>query len=197
MLYLYAINLASHPKIPRYRKIFTSNDSFQRVDSLNGARALLRAVGFQDRENALEWEPGEEEEEQYLSLINEVSAALGILKSPGKAPGGELLDQVLDCISGLSMATPAPKGSKGENETVGQDSTLPEVYKTPDPSILSPPPVTKKQGMHPDPTVSFSPHTLDSSPTVDSSFFADSNTSANTCENGATDTLLDADSVWK
>ena len=47
LLYLYTVNVASHPRVPRYRKIFTSNESFQKhVAGLRGASELLEAVGF-------------------------------------------------------------------------------------------------------------------------------------------------------
>ena len=114
LLYLYAVNLVTHPTIPRYRKIFTANESFQRVDTLKGGRELLRAVGFKDGDKALEWEPGQDKEEHYLSLMNEVSTALGILKSPGQASSGELLEKVLSCLSSLSAATTTPAPLAGD-----------------------------------------------------------------------------------
>jgi PUB domain len=51
LLYLYVVNVASHPRVPRYRKIFCNNESFQQhVADLAGARPLLEAVGFVERE---------------------------------------------------------------------------------------------------------------------------------------------------
>lgn len=195
LLYLYAVNLVTHPAIPRYRKIFTANESFQRVDTLKGGRELLRAVGFKDGDKALEWEPGQDKEEHYLSLMNEVSTAVGILKSPGQASSGELLEKVLSCLSSLSAVTTTPTPTKSDNEpdidTAG--STLPAVYKTPDPSILSPP-ATKKQGMHSNPTVGFSPSILNDSSAANESFFADDK---NSSEETPMDSLVDADDVWK
>lgn len=191
LLYLYAINLANHSKIPRYRKIFTSNESFQKVNTLKGGRELLRALGFEDADNWLEWKPGNEEEEAYyLSQLNEVSVALGILKSPrGQTSPGDLLEQTLSCLSSLSVtSTPAPtrKAPAGEEE-----SSLPLLYKTPDPSITSPP-ATKKQ------SVNFSPSTLvvesSASSLADSSFFADKD---NDSAAAPMETLVDADNVWK
>ena len=47
LLYLYCVNVSSHPRVPRYRKIFSSNESYQKnVATLTGAPALLEAVGF-------------------------------------------------------------------------------------------------------------------------------------------------------
>ena len=52
LLYLYCVNVSSHPRVPRYRKIFTSNESFQsNVAPLKGAQALLEAVGFVQMDN--------------------------------------------------------------------------------------------------------------------------------------------------
>ena len=53
MLYLYVVNVSEHPRVPRYRKIFTSNESFQRnVAHLQGASDLLLAVGFVEQESS-------------------------------------------------------------------------------------------------------------------------------------------------
>lgn len=47
LLYLYVVNVASHPRVPRYRKIYVNNESYQtHVAALQGARELLLAVGF-------------------------------------------------------------------------------------------------------------------------------------------------------
>ena len=144
LLYLYVVNLASHPTIPRYRKIFTSNESFQRVNKLNGGRALLKAVGFRPVDNSLEWHPGDEEE-TYLQLLSEASTVLGILKSPGRSSPEELLEQALGSLS-VSV-----KDEGGHHDT----ALSMMVCKTPDPSIVSPP-ATKKQGAHTDAAVTFS-----------------------------------------
>lgn len=198
MLYLYTINLANEPGIPRYRKIFTSNESFERVDKLKGGRELLRAVGFQDRDDVLEWEPGDDEE-RYLCLLNEVSTALGILKSPGEATPAELLEKSLACLS-LTVGTPAPRNEMEDGEPVVDD--LPAMYKTPDPSILSPP-ATKKHVMPAEDdspaVVGFSPPGtyVDNASTAsiaDSSFFADTNSRDGQI---TIEGMAGADSVWK
>ena len=47
LLYLYVLNVFTHPRVPRYRKIYCNNESFQsHVAELLGARELLAAVGF-------------------------------------------------------------------------------------------------------------------------------------------------------
>jgi len=195
MLYMYTINLANQPGIPRYRKIFTSNESFGRVDKLKGGRELLRAVGFQDRDNVLEWDPGEEED-RYLSLLNEVSTALSVLKSPGQDTAAELLDRALSCLS-LSVRTPATRSENNIGENATSDDMLPALYKTPDPSIMSPP-ATKKQVLSTD-EASFSIPQLDvDSTTVNSSsFFKDNYSNDNDGQILPIEDMADADSVWK
>eukprot|EP00977_Amphora_coffeiformis_P028045 scaffold34685_cov183-Amphora_coffeaeformis.AAC.25 len=199
MLYMYTINLANQPGIPRYRKIFTSNESFGRVDKLKGGREVLRAVGFQDRDNVLEWEPGKEED-RYLSLLNEVSTALGVLKSPGQATSAELLEKALSCLS-LSVGTPASRSENNKGGSSSSDDTLPAVYKTPDPSILSPP-ATKKQALPADAaTVNFSPPRIDvpstGSATGGSFFTDDNNSNDKDVQTIPMEDMADTDSVWK
>ena len=197
MLYMYTINLANQPGIPRYRRIFTSNESFGRVDKLKGGREVLRAVGFQDRDNVLEWEPGEEEE-RYLSLLNEVSTALGVLKSPGQATSVELLEKALACLS-LSVGTPAIRSENNKDGPTSSDDSLHSLYKTPDPSILSPP-ATKKQVLPADAaTVSFSPPRIDAPSTTaaSSSFFTDTSSNDKDGQILPMEDMADADSVWK
>lgn len=51
LLYLYVVNVSSHPRVPRYRKIYCNNESFQRhVAELRGARELLASVGFVEQQ---------------------------------------------------------------------------------------------------------------------------------------------------
>jgi PUB domain len=120
LLYLYVVNLAGNAQIPRYRKIFTSNESFKRVDRLVGGRDLLTAVGFESRENCLEWLPdaveGEAEKggsagggkqsclrQECLALLQDAAAALSILNSATKSsePDGpeKLANQALNVLS--------------------------------------------------------------------------------------------------
>lgn len=63
-LYLYVQNLSKNPKIPRYRTIHTTNDSYrQKVNGIPGGVELLFAIGFVDARGdgtLLEWCRGEE-----------------------------------------------------------------------------------------------------------------------------------------
>ena len=56
MLYLYCKNLSKNPTVPRYRKIYTNNNSFKKkVGNLVGAKDFLSALGFVERTNFFEW----------------------------------------------------------------------------------------------------------------------------------------------
>lgn len=80
-LYLYILNLSNHPHVPRYRKIYTSNESFQKVGTLNGGKELLLALDFiEESDNLLAWKPVENEQ-QSVKKLTEALAALSILKS--------------------------------------------------------------------------------------------------------------------
>lgn len=58
MLYLYCKNLSKNPTVPRYRKIYTNNNSFKsKVGNLVGATDFLFALGFVERTNFFEWLP--------------------------------------------------------------------------------------------------------------------------------------------
>ncbi|CAB9501266.1 expressed unknown protein [Seminavis robusta] len=63
MLFLYINNLSKNPHVPRYRKIFTSNESYKKVDRLQGGRDFLSSLGFvlSADERVLEWPPPEPE----------------------------------------------------------------------------------------------------------------------------------------
>lgn len=171
LLYLYAVNLSMHSSIPRYRKIFTSNESFQKVDALTGGRALLRAVGFIDEDNSLVWQPatgGADDETEALVVLGEVAVALGVLKSSSSPSSKEeeraredLLAQALACLSvqsaQASLAPTTTTATTTATTTPGSHTTnslllarhgssaLSDRWRTPDPSIVSPP-ATKKQG---------------------------------------------------
>ena len=106
LLYLYIINLLGKPDNPRYRKIFTCNDSFQRLENLKGAKQLLMAVGFVPFDGYLEWMPRNDDndyinkpEEESLSMerLREAASALGLLKSGKKSK--ELTEKALAAIS--------------------------------------------------------------------------------------------------
>jgi hypothetical protein len=125
LIYLYVINLSSHPHVPRYRKIFTSNESFQKVEQLVGGKKLLLALGFVEKPNCLEWEGGESEEE--MTYLKEAAAALSILKS--SASPSDVLAR--NALSVLRPSTPPLQQP---------DST--SLLQTP--HFIASPPVTKK-----------------------------------------------------
>mmetsp|Transcript_5334 Transcript_5334/g.8759 ORF Transcript_5334/g.8759 Transcript_5334/m.8759 type:complete len:80 (-) Transcript_5334:228-467(-) len=53
------LHLSSHPHVPRYRKIYTSNDQ-QRVEKVKGGVGVLLAVGFAEIGRYLERQPEQE-----------------------------------------------------------------------------------------------------------------------------------------
>ena len=103
LLYLYLTNLSSKPDNQRYRKIYTSNESFQKVENMIGGKDLLHVVGFEFEEDdndddnnnkgILEWIPTKSTEKEMLSLVlvEEAIAALGVLKSSASLPSSQLI----------------------------------------------------------------------------------------------------------
>lgn len=99
LLYLYMVNLSGNPENPRYRKIFTTTDSFKKVEALAGGKDLLLAVGFEENEGGLEWlasNPSPEKEGLATIKLQQATAALGILKS-GK-PSAETTTAALEAV---------------------------------------------------------------------------------------------------
>ena len=99
LLYLYIVNLSGKPDNPRYRKIFTCNESFQKVDNLIGGKDLLFAVGFEEIMGCLEWLPNGSTEQESLKIdeLKEAAAALSILKSANKS--ADLTESALAAVS--------------------------------------------------------------------------------------------------
>lgn len=99
LLYLYIVNLSGNPDNPRYRKIFTCNESFQKVEHLEGGKDLLVAVGFEEQANCLEWLPNGSTEQEILGTakLKEAAAALSILKSGKKS--NNLTESALKALS--------------------------------------------------------------------------------------------------
>ncbi|EJK45126.1 hypothetical protein THAOC_36275 [Thalassiosira oceanica] len=84
MLYLYCLNISKNPSIARYRKIFTNNSTFRnKVGSLDGARELLVAVGFDERTNCYEWTSTDNSQADTKSRLDFALTALGMMKSGG------------------------------------------------------------------------------------------------------------------
>ena len=132
VLYLYVVHLSSHPKVPRYRKIYTSNGSFQKVEKLNGGVELLLAVGFVESEGCLEWQPDNEQES--LTTLQEASAALSILKTSSSGNDKETLCKMaLSTLPRSCTPTPMPN-----------DYSLRDMTMTPQSGEIISPPTTKK-----------------------------------------------------
>mmetsp|Transcript_2430 Transcript_2430/g.5655 ORF Transcript_2430/g.5655 Transcript_2430/m.5655 type:complete len:551 (-) Transcript_2430:64-1716(-) len=87
LLLLYVANLSGSPTNPRYRKIFTSNESFKKVDQLVGGKDLLMALGFEENGNYLEWLPNgtPAQESSAIEVLKKATDALRILKSGEKS----------------------------------------------------------------------------------------------------------------
>jgi hypothetical protein len=147
LLYLYLVNLSGKPDNQRYRRIFTSNQSFQKVESLTGGKDLLLAVGFVEDDNKkfLEWVPSGNSDEEItcLVLVKEAAAALGILKS-GK-PSDDLTEQAL---SKLSVVDTSSDDQPGNTPSVVDDQNIvvdsDDAPETPAGSMLKSPPMMKK-----------------------------------------------------
>eukprot|EP01082_Thalassiosira_pseudonana_P013409 g12218.t1 g12218 contig6:1473417-1475454(+) len=84
MLYLYCLNISKNPTVPRYRKIYTNNNSFQKkVGNLVGAKELLSAVGFVERTNFFEWTQSDDDSETK-SRLDFALVALEMMRSGTK-----------------------------------------------------------------------------------------------------------------
>jgi hypothetical protein len=155
LLYLYVVNLSNNPRAPRYRKIYTTNESFLKVDRLVGARELLTAVGFVEQGNCLEWLPsdsdsiGKEEsydEEKYLMRLKEAASVLSVLKSPPQGPDQDSESLALAALSALTpdrrirAETPPPPAPPSSVMEPLQNA----VPTTPEEGSILSPPATKK-----------------------------------------------------
>ena len=109
LLYLYIVNLSRQPDNPRYRKIYTTNESFLQVDTLSGARDLLHSVGFEENNSGyLEWKhlkddsaasrtTGDQQLAPRMRFLEQAASALSILKSQNDPE--DLVETALSCIS--------------------------------------------------------------------------------------------------
>ena len=154
LLYLYLANLSGKPDNRRYRKIFTSNESFQKVENLIGGKDLLSAVGFVEEsdKDVLEWVPSgsTEEEISALILVKEAAAALGVLKRPSNIPSSEILQSALSKLSPSSPPPPPPSHQLlGVENTNHEEENNPQ---TPIGSSLLSPPMPKKIPFVPTPS---------------------------------------------
>jgi len=136
VLYLYLHNLAQHPDTPRYRKIFTSNESFKKVDRLTGGRDVLLAVGFTDEGNCLVYD---DSDSRSKGLLDSAVAALKLVRD---SPSSQLREP-------RELATPPP----AQYPVVGlADAAVSSILQTPEIGSVVSPPVTKKRIFPPETT---------------------------------------------
>ena len=82
MLYLYCLNISKNPTVPRYRKIYTNNNTFRnKVGKLLGAKEFLSSVGFVERTNCFEWDQGTDDDGMIKSRLDFALVALELLKN--------------------------------------------------------------------------------------------------------------------
>ena len=84
MLYLYCLNISKNPTVPRYRKIYTNNNTFRKkVGILIGAKEFLVAVGFVERTNFYEWSQSSDEGASMCTknMLDFALVALELLKN--------------------------------------------------------------------------------------------------------------------
>ncbi|KAL9189005.1 hypothetical protein ACHAXT_011495 [Thalassiosira profunda] len=85
MLYLYCLNISKNPTVPRYRKIYTNNNTYRnKVGNLVGAKEFLVAVGFVERTNFFEWAE-DDTAMATKSRLDFALVALELMKSGPKA----------------------------------------------------------------------------------------------------------------
>ena len=85
MLYLYCMNISKNPTVPRYRKIYTNNSTFQKkVGNLQGADQLLCSVGFEKKTNFYEWTKTNEPSMETQSALDLALVALDMMRKGTK-----------------------------------------------------------------------------------------------------------------
>jgi hypothetical protein len=85
MLYLYCMNISKNPSVPRYRKIYTNNSTFQKkVGNLDGADELLCSVGFVKKTNCYEWTKPNDSSMETQSSLDLALVALDMLRTGTK-----------------------------------------------------------------------------------------------------------------
>lgn len=171
MLFLYVNNLATQPRVPRYRKIFKSNESFQKVEQLSGARELFLSVGFVEGSNTnyLEWQPveaanasgkatanAEDAETRYIELLKSAAAGLQVLKSTQPSSSSfasldnernDLTKRAIAAASAIvpiaGTETPPPFAMQNQQRETTTPAVQPPPQTPPVGSIVSPPPTKK------------------------------------------------------
>jgi len=170
MLFLYSINLSSNPKLPRYRRIFTNNYSFQNnVENIRGAKNILYAMGFVDQGSFLEWKADTmdgselnaivnycrrnegcdiEECSSAIMLVKEAAAGLSIIKSSGiwndqtQKTHIAKASNIESSSSDEERSSPPPPPPPTFASNITSDDEV--MFQTPDLRVTSPPIVTKR-----------------------------------------------------
>ena len=143
LLYLYVHNLHQHSQMPRYRRIFTSNESFgTKVQPLVGGKDILRAVGFVEQEGYWEWLPTTTSDKKKPNSDNDND----IESTTQAALEKEHSEYLREAAHALQELKKQVQGSPANFSPLRppHHEPLPVVPQTPDPSIQSPP-VPKKQ----------------------------------------------------
>ncbi|GAX10292.1 hypothetical protein FisN_3Lh493 [Fistulifera solaris] len=130
LLFLYVSNLLHHPTAPRYRKIFMSNDSFQKVDQLVGGKEFLVVLGFVELGTYLEWQ---HDMKDHMEVLQSATSALKLLKAVPPVIESEFVEQVIAAARGTSCPPTPTIHASGLDE-----------LKTPEIGRIASPPNTRK-----------------------------------------------------
>ena len=125
MLHLYMLNLSNHSHVPKYRKIYTSNDRYQKtVKPLSGAEDLFRAVGFEPNGNHWAWKVDLKDKEglnKAKAKLTEAVEALAMLKSEEKCRERELSRGAASMKDDADTAAAAATADKPKTATVATE----------------------------------------------------------------------------
>jgi len=154
MLRLYTLNLSKNPMVPRYRKIYTTNASFQnKVQKLVGAMDLLQSVGFIENDNILEWKPELLSQAEDTDQIESTPTALNASKieyatSMMKAAASGI-QKILSDLSSNRMDNESTQNqimSSPSISTLNSNNLSNTSFQTPDTKVdlLTSPPLMKK-----------------------------------------------------
>ena len=108
ILYLYCLNISKNPTVPRYRKIYTNNNTFRKkVGVLVGAKEFLSAVGFVERTNFFEWSQSTTDDTSLASKsrLDFALVALELLKNGTKTKEDD--DKSLPLVESKEIAPEA------------------------------------------------------------------------------------------
>jgi hypothetical protein len=131
IMFLYVNNLSNNPHVPKYRKLFTSTENFQKVDKLSGARDFLYSLGFCSRDKYLEWSPPPPQSSVGDETQSGPSSSTGTLTSQER---GELvktyhLAEAAEALKVLRMIQPKNDDSHSNSEEEATLSLLEKVLE--------------------------------------------------------------------